>query len=1661
MQGYSNRSFSNPPLRELNSINMTQKMTANLVSPKESSIPTKLRPTKECDTSYEITEKKLGGIEGDRAALIYRINKLQQEVDNLNKENSELHSKIHHEKARFEDFQKKFSHTTKVKSLVDRNYQGDIKYEREENSRLKHILHNLEKERNELRSKFKETENVISGIHHEKQEVLTRLQQKTDHVSIIEGDNRILVDKLSLLQNKLYIFEKENYQIIQENEHLKEILTVLESQHEDMRDKIQEECSKYNNLVTAKRDELENLKWAFKRQLKVIAAKNSAIELEKITQVRKQNAFYSIKMFIENGNTRIWGAKKLIANVFMFNYRKMQKSFRIMSAGLSWADTNKINQNLAEKLYVKSRLLKIIKEWRRITETEASKYSGKIKSIRSMLKILTNSHKLKTKKRFTRWHRNTNFLDARNKVILKLISHNTVESMRLVMHKWNSYSKKTRYLQAIEDLSVDFAATCFQAKFFYALKEYVKLKKLEYKTKGLKVDQAQKLYKISILNELRRCTLGQKRKKLYLKKILSNSAIKDLNRAFQTWKSETNNDKNMSKVNKLLTYSSAKDQKLFLKIIFYSWKDYKNKILQKKTVEKLHSEGDARLHYQEQLASLSSDHSRNLQINALKCIINPLYRGLQNNFSHWKKVTNHFKSSLPAVKNLIFKHYHLQIFCAFNAWKLKKSNFEYSALYYKNEKMLKEKIELHQTVLMLEEVLANKLTSIETIKYNRVKRCILLMKNRDIIAAMRKWSKRSFVLTSKSQGTRSLGACLSKIVYKRSFYSIHAFAKANKEKIIRKRRLAKTFIARTKDSLSLTFDGWKNFTRTMKNFRKVLGLAVSRKDLTNITTAINYWKEFINTDEIFRLNREAALLNKQKNDLENELLGVSQNLNNEKHFNSKLESVLKQKGKKRLLLSFFKGSQYKIQRAWNSWIEFSKLHALMLKKTTRIVKCWSNKELRMAWRNWNLFVKLQLQKFASIQIDLQKKDKKKLQAESKKASKDYEQRISDQESAFSSLSTDFKKIQKLSKFLLSRGTRQTSEEYSISKSAYFFKVMKQRYYNLKSALTSLTKNLRQLSIRRGLRDIKTHYLESMKIASFRIMLITVFKRCGGKLLRNEFDRWYRNIWYCHERKLQKEIKESSIQLSEAASHKEIVKNRNKTKACKILIGKTKSVIFQAWRNVANKGKKLSFASTTLKKQIVSNKLILSLDLLRQNAKQNALSKQHMKKTDKFSTTKILKSSFLSWKFFYSSHKTLAKSLRKISHIYEILSKTYSFSSIKHTASLNSITFSWLSRSKSSAIKHLFLSESKRFLNKYLNKWKSSHSYRGRSQKLLKKAILRALHRKLRSGFDNWNEDILLKDTVDITNTQGPVAIENGILKGRIEILNKLMEEEGLDMRYVEKYILSKENQQSALALRNIHIFKYKKGLINPNDCSIIPKFFIIWKQWVLKRKRISKTSFRILAYLRKPQLMRGFLKWKHGLSLIINTVNKLPRRDLFSLIAKLDLDIRILESKLESTHKSLLYYETYSQLLACQVRRGQNMALVTCSLQTHKALYQALLRWSYHTGLCKVHELLEQLTSTEQNLYIYKTTLKNMEDDNQILVEENMELRQASLDGVAIAEAFETLSKERERLSMDLAERTATIKRLIDQNNELAERLRNAGFDDAPEKEYGKAKLYN
>ena len=64
--------------------------------------------------------------------------------------------------------------------------------------------------------------------------------------------------------------------------------------------------------------------------------------------------------------------------------------------------------------------------------------------------------------------------------------------------------------------------------------------------------------------------------------------------------------------------------------------------------------------------------------------------------------------------------------------------------------------------------------------------------------------------------------------------------------------------------------------------------------------------------------------------------------------------------------------------------------------------------------------------------------------------------------------------------------------------------------------------------------------------------------------------------------------------------------------------------------------------------------------------------------------------------------------------------------------------------------------------------------------------------------------------------------------------------------------------------------------------------------------------------------------------------------------------------------------------------------------------------------------------------------------DNETLAQENEELRQFSLDGYEIAKNVQTLSGEREKLSVDLADKAQVIRKLLDENEKLTKKLRYA-----------------
>jgi regulator of replication initiation timing len=83
-------------------------------------------------------------------------------------------------------------------------------------------------------------------------------------------------------------------------------------------------------------------------------------------------------------------------------------------------------------------------------------------------------------------------------------------------------------------------------------------------------------------------------------------------------------------------------------------------------------------------------------------------------------------------------------------------------------------------------------------------------------------------------------------------------------------------------------------------------------------------------------------------------------------------------------------------------------------------------------------------------------------------------------------------------------------------------------------------------------------------------------------------------------------------------------------------------------------------------------------------------------------------------------------------------------------------------------------------------------------------------------------------------------------------------------------------------------------------------------------------------------------------------------------------------------------------------------------------------------------DAVERLTSV-------KDKLREIEQENITLANENDELRTFSMDGFKIAQSIQHLSGEREKLTSDLADQAKMINHLIDENERLKEKLNGMG----------------
>ena len=1606
---------------------------------------------------------KFRDADGDRSALIKRINTLLVEVDRLTQEKAELANALHEERIISGEIQRNVTNSGKAKNIVDRNLQSDLKFEKEENSRLRHLLHQIEIERAELRSKLKDYELANNSSAYEKKELLTKLQQKSDQVLIFETDNRVLAEKIMFLQSKLVEFEGENANLINDRENLCENISRLEIERSDVIMKLHEEIARGENYQMTKNSEIENMKWIQKRHCRLLASKSIGLELEKMTIKRYNLVVNRIRESISFNTARYRGTQKIIANGLKCFFRKQKTYFDQWRASLNWKSTNLSRLSLIDNYNTRLSKSKFFSEWRTLFLHRQQIKRQQVLCISVLTKLFKDSLSNSLRNRFIQFRAYTLFNRNKDFSGSKLAIRAFMGKLRSALYKWQRFNEKMKEVQAIEDLAIDFATNMVRAKFFYAFKEYVKMRNKDKQIVQVKEEHADKLYQISVMNELRRYTQKNQEKDRSVKKMVKRWVRKDQFRAISAWKAEVKLRQRMEKIEIYLRGNNINKSHVVKEKLFVTWKNFVilNKL--KRTKEELDVERPLREQYENHYNITLADKRRLHQIKAGRMFAKAFRGELFSYFSHWKEQAEYFKESKPRIKRMIMKEYIFKIGKAFSRWKDNSANLHKMDMHVIHKKMSEHNSALLEHVSNLEDALNIQISKHNDLSRLTMKRVIYRIQNFKTSTYLRAWAQKAFTISNMFTGATLIEQKLRHFLYRKCLGAIISTSYRNKRKDTTRRKLTNFVALQLKGSVSFTFTAWKQFLSMQQRFKMLLLKIAKRKALIKKQACLNRLKNKIKEWRESELVEYSQKIYTQKELLSKEFEALSENYKEVTIKADKFLRSLKKRSRLRIVNALIRCSQGCRRSYWDRWLGAIHLQDSKKLKMLRLKLLWDKGKQRRSWRTWLLFIKKKFEVLSEIEITSLKKSGKAMQREAKGVQESLQKVIQEKENIINLCEDQIVYTEKVNEFLLNRSTKQFESEYSESRAMFAFKAMKERYQGIKKRVLRfsdffvfLRKKNAMLAIKDQAKNVENH-------RKYRLFVENYCKKFNKRFLRNRFDTWHKNMHSIHAQILQTKIQSDNQSLTELRLlHKKIQKN-NMVKLFSILMTKNQSNIFVAWSKTCKKLKSIRLSAAKFAAQSKARRSAFAVNKWFDFLKVSQLSRHKVHKAMNLYMDRLIQRIFGSWKSLHEVGKYYKLVFGGVNKRFYRDCLFTGLSAIKTYAAETAANGEWRQKGQSNSITRVLLTKAKKMLRVRLNKWKTFVPFKQTALGKVRRSILRALHRKFRTGFDLWLECFKIKKTVENVNRGGVVAIENGFLKDRNQILENLIKDEGIDPRYVERYINERENLKAALKRKGIERLRYKAGLINPNDNSLIPRLFTTWKLWLIKRKRITKCAHRMMAYRKRPELMQAFLIWKKGFPLVVSTISKLPRQELYGLVARMDRDIKTLEGRLENTNGDLVYMNAYTDVLHGHAKRGQNLAMVLGKLNTHKTFFRVFVRWTLHTNLCKVHDLLAQLTSVEENFYITRTTLRAMEDDNQSLVEENSELRQASLDGIAIAEAFETLTKEREKLSVDLAERTATIKRLLEHNNELALRLKQFSAEETfvtPDREMYRTKKY-
>jgi hypothetical protein len=323
----------------------------------------------------------------------------------------------------------------------------------------------------------------------------------------------------------------------------------------------------------------------------------------------------------------------------------------------------------------------------------------------------------------------------------------------------------------------------------------------------------------------------------------------------------------------------------------------------------------------------------------------------------------------------------------------------------------------------------------------------------------------------------------------------------------------------------------------------------------------------------------------------------------------------------------------------------------------------------------------------------------------------------------------------------------------------------------------------------------------------------------------------------------------------------------------------------------------------------------------------------------------------------------------------------------------------------------------------------------RNNKLVR-AVVTTYLRRLRGVMYSLSKAKAIKQLEENVEKEGESAVKLREIQEEIELMNDTLMNEGYDQETIEKKVKEINNRKEDLIRKAI-----ARWLAYQNNNDDVIQAVEQWKKFAEEKMAMKNSLKRLLNFLGNRPLHKGFTRWRYCNKRTKEQYKGYTKDDLVEEAMEKGKQRAAALDDVNRKKEDLTEKEMIVKKLEVKNKLSKYFAFTFIIRQNKGVLSKSLQRWRENVN--KIKSALLRIELDKLSFRIKDTIIINddLETKNSSLVIENEELRQLSLESVDLVTAMKELNKQKEQLSVDLADRAATIRKLLEDNKILKNKL--------------------